>query len=381
VAACERDPYAAERFLDRTISTGLGDPAVWCGDLAEFPAECWAGRVDLITAGFPCQPFSGAGKQLGSEDERYIWPAIARIIRVVGPRFVLLENVRALLTYSREFGQVLGDLADCGFDAEWTMHSAAAVGAPHRRERIFVLAWRVSDAERDVIRKQPERGNGAARATDAGNAELGDVGNRNGSRRSKARGGHSFKEGAKLEQGSGNVAHGDKPRWKWRRELGTQDAEPETETDQRQDTSGCCGVDIPAFPPGPGDRDAWAAVLAERPDLAPALANPTRRNGAELSRSDQRELQGRDGARDGVMSDAESRQERNAGVELAPRRTGEGDSTQSSVRVLADEFPSWMDRALSARSDQLRCLGNGVHPLTAATAILELQERAGISLI
>jgi DNA (cytosine-5)-methyltransferase 1 len=100
-----------------------------------------AGGVGLYTAGWPCQPVSVAGKRLGDKDPRWLWPDIARTLRVLRPRWVLLENVPGLLI--RGMGQVLGDLAACGYDAEWDCISAAAVGAPHRRDRLWVVAYRV----------------------------------------------------------------------------------------------------------------------------------------------------------------------------------------------------------------------------------------------
>jgi DNA (cytosine-5)-methyltransferase 1 len=97
--------------------------------------------VDVVCAGFPCQPFSLAGKQLGTDDERWMWPATAAAIRTVGPSYVLLENVSALVRDSRAFGTVLGDLHRLGFDAEWATLRASDFGAPHGRERVYVLAY------------------------------------------------------------------------------------------------------------------------------------------------------------------------------------------------------------------------------------------------
>jgi DNA (cytosine-5)-methyltransferase 1 len=95
--------------------------------------------VDLIAGGFPCQPVSSAGKRKVQSDERWLWPEFARAIRSLRPPFVLIENVAGLL--ERGFGDVLGDLADCGYDAEWQMLPAAAVGAPHIRARVWIVAY------------------------------------------------------------------------------------------------------------------------------------------------------------------------------------------------------------------------------------------------
>ena len=95
--------------------------------------------VDLICGGFPCQDISNAGKRAGIEGERSgLWDEYARIVRELRPRHVLVENVAALL--GRGLGRVLGDLAEIGYDAEWDCIPAAAVGAPHVRDRLFVVA-------------------------------------------------------------------------------------------------------------------------------------------------------------------------------------------------------------------------------------------------
>lgn len=107
-------------------------------------ADWWTGRarptVDVVCGGFPCQPFSNAGFQLGVNDERWMWPATADVIRAVRPRYVLLENVSALVRDARAFGHVLGDLHALGFDAEWATLRASDFGAPHNRERVYIVA-------------------------------------------------------------------------------------------------------------------------------------------------------------------------------------------------------------------------------------------------
>lgn len=97
----------------------------------------------IITGGIPCQPWSQAGKGLGKDDPRHLWPDMLRAIRLVRPRYVILENVRGFL--QRAAPDVLGDLASVGYDTEWSCVSAEEVGAPHKRERLFVLAWPATD--------------------------------------------------------------------------------------------------------------------------------------------------------------------------------------------------------------------------------------------
>ena len=95
--------------------------------------------VDIITGGYPCQPFSQAGQRKGTNDDRHLWPYILQAIRVLRPRYAVFENVAGHLTLG--FGTVLSDLAEIGWDAEWTTLRASDIGAPHHRERLFILAY------------------------------------------------------------------------------------------------------------------------------------------------------------------------------------------------------------------------------------------------
>ncbi len=96
-------------------------------------------RPDALAGGFPCQPFSSAGLKKGQADERWLWPAFDVAIRALRPRLVIVENVAKLLG-APEWGIVLGDLAAAGYDAEWRVLRARDFGAPHRRERVFIVA-------------------------------------------------------------------------------------------------------------------------------------------------------------------------------------------------------------------------------------------------
>jgi DNA (cytosine-5)-methyltransferase 1 len=127
----EIDPFAS-RVLARHWPTvpNLGDITTIDWSTVERP--------DLICGGYPCQPFSFAGKQLGEDDHRHLWPYMRDALRLLRPRYALLENVAAHLRLG--FDAVLGDLADLGFDAEWSVVSACSVGAPHMRRRLFCVA-------------------------------------------------------------------------------------------------------------------------------------------------------------------------------------------------------------------------------------------------
>ncbi len=111
------------------------------GDITKIDKEELE-HVDVICGGFPCQPFSVAGKRKGTEDDRWLWPEFRETVRTVKPRWVLVENVPELLTIDsgRVFGEILRDLSQMGYDAWWGCFRASDVGAPHRRERLFIVA-------------------------------------------------------------------------------------------------------------------------------------------------------------------------------------------------------------------------------------------------
>ncbi len=101
------------------------------------------GRIDIVAGGFPCQPFSVAGKRSGEKDERFLWGEMHRIICEVKPRWVLAENVPGLLSIDdgRVMGIVVRDLAASGYRVEWDCISASAVGAPHQRDRVWIVGY------------------------------------------------------------------------------------------------------------------------------------------------------------------------------------------------------------------------------------------------
>ena len=138
----EWDDYC-QRVLRARIDDGYLPAAQIFGDIRAFVSDGYAasytGLVDVVTGGFPCQPFSTAGKRAGADDPRNMWPATLDVIRVVRPRYCFLENVPGLLS-SGYFGTILGDLAESGYDVRWRVLSAAEVGAPHQRDRLFIVA-------------------------------------------------------------------------------------------------------------------------------------------------------------------------------------------------------------------------------------------------
>ena len=144
--------------LDLAIEAVFGATPIWHAEYEKAPSAIlerhWPGvpnyhditkidwttleAPDILCGGYPCQPFSLAGKRKGFDDPRNLWPYFAEAIRILRPRIVVLENVAAHLGLG--FDRVLGDLAEAGYDAQWSVLRASDVGAPHRRERVFIVA-------------------------------------------------------------------------------------------------------------------------------------------------------------------------------------------------------------------------------------------------
>ena len=138
IAFSEIEAFACANLVAK-MEAGLLDPAPIWPNLKTFPSAAFANKVDLLVAGYPCQPFSAAGKRLGTEDERHLWPYIADGIRAMRPRFCFFENVEGHITLG--LSTVVSDLAEMGYKTTWGVFSASEVGAPHQRKRVFILAY------------------------------------------------------------------------------------------------------------------------------------------------------------------------------------------------------------------------------------------------
>ena len=409
VLRVERDAAAAAVLVSH-METGRLAPCPLWSDSGTLDGKPWRGLVDWIIGGFPCQPWSVAGAQEGTEDDRWLWPHIRQLARDMEPRGLFMENVPGLFLGGIQ--PVLGELAEDGYDTIWTTIRASDVGASHRRQRVFILAYRdqqlrqvgieevrpgwdafvsggrdVGDTDVSSGDAQPTTGRPRHSAGEPGgqladaHSEPGDLQQRSSgvseprgsiravaqpdsSRRTPAGCGVDVHAGSQPEERGDRVAvtgHG----------RGWQDDEGVSASGRERagepvgdvgDTDHCTGIDVcgesrhedgerqgesdsgnssrqgvgdtdqqgpqgrgeperergyklPAWPPGPADRDAWAYILERWPELAPAV-EPTLR---------------------GVVN-------------------GDGDGL--------------------ARSDQLRILGNGVVPLQAAVAFRTLVTQA-----
>ena len=137
VALCEIEAFAIANLVSK-MEAGLMDPAPIWPDLKTFPWAAFRNRVDILTGGYPCQPFSAAGQRRGKDDPRHLWPYIADGIRLLRPRCCFFENVEGHISLG--LSDVIEDLAKMGYRTTWGIFSASECGAPHQRKRVFILA-------------------------------------------------------------------------------------------------------------------------------------------------------------------------------------------------------------------------------------------------
>lgn len=174
VCGVEFDPYCREVLLRRQEDGFIEPFPVW-DDVRTFDGTAWRGKVDIVTGGFPCQPFSVAGKRKGKDDERNLWPDTCRIIREVGPAVLLLENVPGIRRY---LSVVVRDLRRIGYlVSEPIVISAAEMGAGHIRKRFWVFAdtgsTRFPAAGRRTAHETMDRGDRASRDNREDGSEVG----------------------------------------------------------------------------------------------------------------------------------------------------------------------------------------------------------------
>ena len=302
VGHVERETYAAATLVARMEDASLDCSPVW-DDVASFDGRPWRNAVDIITAGYPCQPFSVAGKRQGTEDPRHLWPHVARIIDEVEPPFVFLENVAHHLRLG--FPEVASGLVGMGYRLAAGLFTAAEVGAPHKRERLFILAiregdeladparllwdpleWRepngnaanVADAEGKCEREPADETNALARSrqawdepgnerrdvADATDRQLSEPGRRPEAREGSGRHGAGLadadgKRRLQAERGQPPVGRPDPCGWD------VDDADGAGPQGRGDDTGEHAGQ-RPAWPRGPRDADGWERYLRCAPD-------------------------------------------------------------------------------------------------------------------
>ena len=369
VCYVEREAYAAAVLAARIQEGSLGAAPIW-SDVATFNARRWAGVVDCVVAGFPCQDLSLAGQRAGLDGARSgLFFEVLRIARDCGAEWLFLENVAGIATATatavdeaegaleeRAAARVVGELADLGWDSEWITISASDVGASHGRSRWFCLAWRnVADTERAEWwkmraagvgdqqrhdRKRPETHGGAGEPDAAlGHAHRQrahrseSLGQQAGHHEPAQSGGHmghpglqhqhlqQREDGAEHSGMGSELAHpqrGSDERRGNPGELARTGGHTEGEARQRErggpaaDGGGCA---VAIFAPGPTDP-TWPGIIQRWPHLAPAL--------------------------------------------------------EPDFRGMADGVAHRMD---DSRAQRLKCCGNGVVAAQAAAAFVELYRR------
>lgn len=369
----EREAYAAAVLVARMDEGSMDAAPVW-SDVTTFDGRAFRGRVDCVVAGFPCQDLSVAGKRAGLDGHRSgLFFEVLRIADDCGSQLIFLENVAGIASATatvvdeaegqldeRAAARVLGELADRGWNAEWLTLSASDVGASHGRERWFCVAWRsMADTGLQYSDLQ-QRPYGAEHSADGGT--VGNASSTRLGRREKpgASGSNARSRAWREESERGSDALGDGRRKGW--------TEPTRRTG-RPDPSGA-GLPVadagqPGLPhsefrelrgswrrnegraiaefrctsflfaPSPNDP-RWADIIASTPWLAPALS---------------------------------IEEQHDAAAAFA--------AAQPPLRGMADGLASELD--YDHRAQRLKCCGNGVVALCAATAAVVLLQRAGLA--
>ena len=152
LAHVEIEAFAIANLVSKMEAGELDPCPIWT-DLKTLPLAPFRGCVDLLTGGYPCQPFSSAGRRRGKDDPRHLWPWICRIIDGIMPRMCFFENVEGHISLGLR--QVLADLEARGYETAWGIFSAEEVGAPHRRKRVFILGD--SSRRRSAMQQKGDR--------------------------------------------------------------------------------------------------------------------------------------------------------------------------------------------------------------------------------
>lgn len=154
LAFLEIEAFIIENLVSE-MEQGLLDPAVIWSDCKTFPSHLLRGKVNLLLSGYPCQPFSAAGKRAGAEDPRHLYPHIARAIDIIRPDCCFFENVRGHVTLGLR--EVIESLEGMGYRVRWGIFSAEATGASHKRERVFIMAIRKDILANDNSQRESQQ--------------------------------------------------------------------------------------------------------------------------------------------------------------------------------------------------------------------------------
>ena len=326
-------PSSKQTWL-RRLKKGMADAPIW-SDLKTFPASIFRGKVSGIIGGYPCQPFSSAGKRKGEEDPRHLWPYIRKHVRAVRPLWCFFENVQGHATMG--LWRVLSDLEEEGYETTFGIFSAEAGGAPHQRKRVFILG-RLSDSYFEGL-EGSVFGGIAEEETEKPVTRCG-------------------KEGDKLSD-SASFGFGGTLPIEDRESEGRNDACGEGATEGMGATE--LGNPTSLRPRGGSENceGEQSEVLGERLESDEELANPASGQPGES--------QARNGRKDTGGGSEETQWPARPGEEQYEWEEPRVTEAQSELGGTIDGTGSGVD-ATANRVDRLRLLGNGVVPQTAELA-------------
>ena len=372
IAFVEIEAFAAANLAAKAEAGLLDNAPIW-SDLKRFPWGKFHGLVDILSGGYPCQPFSAAGKRLGAEDPRHLWPHISAGIAAMRPSVCFFENVEGHISLG--LSDVIEDLDRLGYRATWCVASASECGAPHQRKRVFILAyrhgergqlpdwWRVAAEQVPVGYGEAWRDDGMANAPSAGYSA--DAGSICGSE------GEAWRQDVLEPQHCGATPWPSRPgeqqfAWEPPRVVANTERgrgeEPELQHTNLPSEPSWCG--------GEAMGNAASPRCARSEDTGADCGDESQGTWREESE------------RAGFLADTQSSQRRiaiaedNSGRRIAQAggSNGEGQrQTQSPLGRDADGPADWLDDAelyttCDNRTDELRLLGNGVVPACAERA-------------
>ena len=411
VALCEIEAFACANLVAK-MEAGLMEPAPIWTDLKTFPWESFRDRVDILTGGYPCQPFSAAGKRLGTEDPRHLWPYIASGIRILRPKLCFFENVEGHISLGLR--EVIGELESMGYKVSWGIFSASEVGAPHQRKRVFILAdrkcaglegldkWDTSSEQTELVGADfgsscqrsawPSRPGEPQHAWEPPRVVGGSVANSNSNEPSEGRGDNAEVLEVSSEQwkDNGSIISGGEGELNGEEVLGNASAAGlqgcGTSSEMDNQSRGTEGEGSESTPPIAISSNAHGREVVGNAILH---GHATSEIGRGTSQSEvEGRLQESEGGSASMADNLRGRlphttnEQRNSGTDdhaVIRTRTSEsgGRQTQPSLGRDADGPAGWMDYAelytsCDNRTDELRLLGNGVVPATAERAFRTL---------
>ncbi|WP_107339175.1 DNA cytosine methyltransferase [Agrobacterium pusense] len=237
----EREAFPAATLVARMEDKALDQAPVW-DDVTTFSGTPWRGKVHILTAGYPCQPFSFAGRRKGENDPRHLWPHVRRIVEELDPEWCFFENVEGHMSLGAD--TVLGDLQSLGFTVKAGLFSALECGASHIRRRLFIVAH----ADKVPLLQQDRDGTGERPLHDAG--------------RSKP-------DGQPTSVGQSRAS---------------MDAHMVVDEGLRCEADEA--IQLPIFAPPPSHFERWAAILDQYPHLQPELFGLDHGMADRMDRSD-----------------------------------------------------------------------------------------------